>query len=149
NLGMVERQLDRLAEPRPGRIGRIVAAPDLVLASPDDRRVSQGDGPAAGVAARLGKESDWLNRTIEEEPRLLSQLAKRGGFHRLVDLEKATWNGPFSRERIAPAADQEDAERLIQQGEDDEVHRDLRARVVVAVEGWHQARACGARIVGQ
>ena len=120
---MVERQFDRLVDPFPGGLGRVVAPPDRVLAERDDGRVRQRDRAPSGVAARLVVEADGGEGAVDDQAGLLAQLAPGAGVGGLVHLEEAAGQGPGSGERIVLAADQEDAERPFDPREGDEVDR--------------------------
>ena len=89
--------------------------------------MGQRDGPAARVAAGLREEPDRLDRAGNLQPRLLPELAPGGRFDGLVHLQEAAGNRPLAGEWLVPAADQQHAERLLDQGEDHQVDRDHRA----------------------
>src|SRR5208337_2771560 len=87
-------------------------------------------------------EADRLDRADDLQPGFLAQLAAGACFRGLIHLQETAGNRPLAGERLTTAADQEHPQRQLDQGEDGQVDRDHRARVLVAVRGWHGIRAC-------
>ena len=132
------RQLD------PGRLGRVVAPWICMLAGADDRRVGQRDRPAPRVAAGLRRRSRSARPGRRSPAR--SPPAARAG-------RPASAGSSISRKPpgIAHLPANGSRPRRIRRtrsdrstrAEDDQVDRDRRTRVVIAVRGWHGMSACG------
>src|SRR3954447_2485903 len=140
---MVEGQFQRPVAWLPCRLARVVPTMDYGLSGPHDACVGQGDGASPRVAPGFREEPDRVDSTGDLEAGLLAELAAGSVLGVLVHLEEAAGDRPLAREGIAPPADKEHPERRLDQGEDQEVDRDLRARMVVTVRAWHGMASCG------